>query len=178
MGINKKIVKRQVEIPVDGQVAVTVGGLTPNQLATILKTAGEDIAGVVGIADDLDAMKMEMKGKDNEMIAEIIANQVPTIMSSVAKNLPEMFARIIAVAADDEDEWEFVLNNFNIGLQVECLQKIAELSFNGPQGFQIFLGNVLALVDTGRTLTSAPSLSTHARKRSGGGSKASSSLPN
>ena len=178
MGINKKIVKRQVEIPVDGQVAVTVGGLTPNQLATILKTAGEDIAGVVGIADDLDAMKMEMKGKDNEMIAEIIANQVPTIMSSVAKNLPEMFARIIAVAADDEDEWEFVLNNFNIGLQVECLQKIAELSFNGPQGFLIFLGNVLALVDTGRTLTSAPSLSTPARKRSAAGSKVSSSLPN
>ena len=174
MGINKEIVRKKTEVRWNGAVAVTVKGLTPNDIARVLTRAGEDIAGVVGIADDLDGLKASVSGQEADAVAEILVKQVPMILQSAGTHLPELLARLIAIGADDEDEWEFVLTEFNAGLQFECLKEIANLTFNGPEGFRMFVGNVLALLDTGRTLSSAMPPPVRGRKSSARGSRMSS----
>ena len=174
MGINKEIVSKKTEVQWNGAVAVTVKGLTPNDIARVLQNAGEDIAGVVGIADSLDGLKSSVEGQPADDVAEILVKQVPMILQSIGTHLPELLARLIAVGAEDEDEWEFVLKEFNVGLQFECLKEIANLSFNGPEGFRMFVGNALALLDTGRTLSSATPPPARARKSSARGSRTSS----
>lgn len=177
MGINKEIVSRKTQVMWNGDVAVTVKGLTPNDIARVLRYAGEDIAGVVGIADDLDGLKASVSGQTGDAVAEILVKQVPRILESAGTHLPELLARLIAIGAEDEDEWEFVLKEFNVGLQFECLKAIADLSFNGPEGFRMFVGNALALLDTGRTLSSATPPPVRGQKSSACGSRTSSRAP-
>lgn len=172
MGINKKIVSVRKDVPWNGDVAVSVKGLTPNDLAKLLVFAGDDMAGVVGIADDLDGLKHQVTGLEADAVAEVLVKQVPQIIAAFGKHFPELLARIIAVASEDEGEWKFVLEEFNVGLQFECLKTIAELSFNGPDGFRVFVGNVLGLLDVGRSLTEKNPMP-RARKPSARGSRMS-----
>ena len=141
-----------VDINWQGEVVATVRGLTPADLAAILVSVGEDLAGLFSLAEEVDGMKLEVK--DAGRLADQLLEQWPKIVTAVGSHLPNVLAQLIANAADAPDEWEMVRDHYSFVLQFEALAEIAKLTFNDPEGFRRFVGNVLLLVDLGGTLTS------------------------
>ena len=79
---------------------------------------------------------------------------VAALLVSVGVHLPTLMAQLIARAADAADDWEMVRDHYSFVLQFDILAEIAKLTFNEPEGFRRFVGNVLLLVDLAGTLTS------------------------
>lgn len=141
-----------VDIRWQGEVVATVRGLSPADVTSILVSVGEDLAGLFNLAEDLDGMKLDV---DNaEALADQLTQQWPKIVTSIGVHLPNLLAQLIARAADDADAWEMVRDHYSFVLQFDILAEIAKLTFNEPEGFRRFVGNVLLLVDLAGTLTS------------------------
>lgn len=141
-----------VDIPWQGEVVATVRGLSPADVTAILVSVGEDLAGLFSLAEDIDAMKLDVSNAD--ALADQFTQQWPKIVASIGTHLPNLLAQLIARAADDADAWEMVRDHYSFVLQFDILAEIAKLTFNEPEGFRRFVGNVLLLVDLAGTLTS------------------------
>lgn len=141
-----------VEVKWRGEVVCDVHGLSPADLTSILLAAGEELAGLVDVTQEID--KLGLTAKDG---ADVLADQLlakwPQMVQSVGTYVPNFLARVIAIAAGDGDEWEMVKENYPFILQFEILVEIAKLTFDTPEAFKKFVGNVLLLVDLGGTLT-------------------------
>lgn len=141
-----------VDITWQGEVVASVRGLTPADVTSILVAVGEDLAGLLDLAEEVDGMKLEVK--DAGVLADQLMQQWPKIVSAIGTHLPNMLSQIIANAADAPDEWEMVRDHYSFVLQFEILAEIAKLTFNEPEAFRRFVGNALLLVDLAGTLTS------------------------
>ena len=159
-----------------GEVVAEIRGLNPEDISSILVTAGEDLAGVFSAAEEFETI--DFKESSTEMVAEQLMAQWPKLVAGVATHLPDVLAKIVACAADSPDEWEMVRDEYPFALQFEILVVLGRLTFDSPEGFKRFVGNVLLLVDLAGKLTSGgkrlPSTS-RGRRISGDGSTASSS---
>lgn len=153
MAINREIRKRNTVIRWADTDVCTVRAIGPQDVLDVLATAGEDLAGVFAAMDEFDAINVNQASK--EQLADQLLTRVPDAMKALKKHLPDVLARIIVVASDDDTDgaWEFVRDNFDAALQFYCLAEIARLTFVSPEGFRTFVGNVIALMETGRALT-------------------------
>lgn len=141
-----------VDISWQGEVVASVRGLSPADVTAVLISVGEDIAGLFSVAEEVD--KMKLNGGDAEQLADQLMSQWPKIVVAVGEHLPNVLSQLIARAAGDPDAWEMVRDNYSFVLQFDILAEIAKLTFNSPEGFRRFVGNVLLLVDLAGTLTS------------------------
>ena len=148
----KKIAKvAPKEVVWNGEVVATVRSLSPADLAGLLTNVGDDIGALFDMAEEVD--KMKMLGDKPEELADKLMGEWPRIVLTVSKHLPDFIARLIAVAADEPDNWKTV-KEYDFVLQFEILVEIAKATFVTPEAFGRFVGNVLALVDLSGTLTS------------------------
>lgn len=165
-----------VEVPWSGEVVASVRGLAPADITNLLVSVGEDLAGLFSLIEDLDKTKIDTK--DATAAADQLMTIWPEIVSKVGVHTPDLLARLIATACDSPDDWEMVRDSYPFPLQFEILAEMARLTFNSPEGFRRFVGNVLLLVDLSGTLTSGskkrPRIAPGPQS-SGGGSTASSS---
>ena len=141
-----------VDIKWQGEVVASVRGLSPADVAALLVSVGEDLAGLFSVAEDVEGMKLDVHNA--EKMADQLMQSWPKIVSSVGVHLPNLLAQLIARAADAPEEWEMVRDHYSFVLQFDILAEIAKLTFNEPEGFRRFVGNVLLLVDLAGTLTS------------------------
>ena len=141
-----------VDIKWQGEVVASVRGLSPADVAALLVSVGEDLAGLFSIAEEVDGMKLDVQNA--EKLADQLMQSWPKIITSVGVHLPNLMAQLIARAADAPDEWEMVRDHYSFVLQFDILAEIAKLTLNEPEGFRRFVGNVLLLVDLAGTLTS------------------------
>ena len=91
--------------------------------------------------------------------------------------MPDFIAHVIAYAAHEPDQWQKVIH-LPAPVQVECLKKLAQLTFNDEAGFREFVGNVVAALRSAKSVvpqTSNPSLAGSASP-SGGSESAQPSL--
>lgn len=148
----KKLAVPKATITWEGQEVAKVRGVSPSDLASLLVQVGEDLAGLFDLREEID--KMQLTGGTPDELADTLLTHWPKIVGAVGTHLPNLMAQLIARAADEPDEWEMVKENYSFVLQFEILVEIAKLTFNSPEGFAKFLGNVFALVDLSGTLTS------------------------
>lgn len=142
------------DITWQGEVVATVRGLSPADVTAILVDVGEDIAALFNVQEELEQVKLQTK--DASVLADQLLAQWPKIFVAISSHFPNVMAKLIARAADadDKDTWMMVRDEYSVVLQMDILAEIARLTFNDPEGFRRFVGNVLALVDLTGTLTS------------------------
>lgn len=152
MAINRGIQNVRDSVMWNGEEAATVRGLTPNDVAQLLADEGRGLHVMLEANEAFSFADIDLKNK--EQIADRIMAEAPKLLVHLANNLPDFLAKLIAVAADGDDEdADFIRDNWSLPLQYEALRKIAVQTFSGPEGFRMFVGNVLALADTMRSLT-------------------------
>jgi hypothetical protein len=159
MGINRNTASLSKSVSWDGNEVAVVRGLTPSNIADILIQEGESLIDLFNAFEKLDTKGVDMK--DNEAVATMIMEKAVPMLATLAKDAPRFLAAIIAVAASSKDDdvaadTDFIAENFSLPLQFECLKEIARMTFVGPDGFRLFLGNVSALASTVAAMTSAP----------------------
>ena len=158
MGINRTITAARASVKWNGEEAAVVRGLTPADVSNILVMEGENLIALIKAFDTMDTGNVDFK--NTEAVADMIMGKATPLLTSLANDAPRFLAAIIAVAArDKEDDLEeltsFVEENFTLALQFECLKDIARMTFIGPEGFRLFVGNVSALASTVAGMTSA-----------------------
>jgi len=149
----------------DEQVA-TIRGITAEDLSLLLTVVGGNIEGMFSAADGLDVSSLNLK--DTDALSEQIMDRAPGVIAGIAQHMPDLIHSIIAVATlEDGDgisisEAVDLVRQWPAPLQVEALKLVAVATFNTPEGFRLFVGNVKALVGSVRALTSAEQTSTPA----------------
>ena len=141
-----------VNVQWQGETVASVRGLSPADLTALLLAAGEEIGGLVKAAEEWD--KLDLKMGDADALADQLLAKWPQMVQSIGTYVPDFLARLIAISCQDADKWEMVRDHYPFVLQFEILVEAAKLTFNTPEAFKTFVGNVLLLVDLGGTLTS------------------------
>lgn len=155
MGINRALTAASHDVTWNGEQATTVRGLTPQDFSAILVAEGLTIAEFFTNSERVNLRGINLQ--DTDQVASALQSQGGPLLMSLASHAPSVLARIIAVASDEEDIEEataHVAVNFSAPLQFECLAQIARMTFNGPEGFRLFVGNVMTLVQSVRAMTS------------------------
>lgn len=150
MAINKAVVNKKVSVMWNGIESAEIRGLVPNDIAEIMRLAGEKVTDVLVAVEEFEFVK----DGDQSDLGDRIMRELPKAISKVSASVPEFVALIIAYAADDPDGWKHVRDEWNISLQFECLSQIAAATFVDDAGFRMFVGNVQALLASGSALTS------------------------
>lgn len=145
MSINKKFFTPRREIQWDGIVVCDVKGVTPNDIARTLAENAADLETLMEAWKTDDAMRVLALTPEAEDVSKFIADNSTTIFTKMIGLVPNLCAKIIAIAAGDADEWEHVRDEYTLPLQFDILTTIAELTFINQDGFKKFLGNVMAL---------------------------------
>jgi hypothetical protein len=108
-----------------------------------------------------------LSGLDKSQVKSLdIEAESQKIFQKIITMVPGLAAKIIAVASDAPEDADFIRANFVLPLQFEALAAIAQLTFIDSNGFKRFLGNVLALIESGnvngqRQLASGTPTRTH-----------------
>lgn len=157
MGINKTITATKRKILWKGEVAAEVRAISPHDLAVVLVRAGAELDGLFKAWDSMQ--KPEVNPRNGapfsaEEAADYLMQQAPQFIGQLAQHLPKMLADIIAVAADSPEDAQYIQENFPAPLQFDCLVAIAEETFVDPEGFKLFVGKVLALVQVAKGIVS------------------------
>lgn len=158
MALNKALRLAKSAVEWNGEQAAEVRGLTPADVVSILTTEGDSVLGMFEAFEKIDLKGIDTK--DTAAVADRLLSEGPAFLMGLAAKAPMLLARLIAVASleegDDLDENSaFVHDNFSLPLQFECIRHVCIQTFAGPEGFRMFLGNVMALVGTVDALTSA-----------------------
>src|SRR5690625_813406 len=175
MSINKAQKNVRSTVLWHGEEAAKVRWLTPNDVAQLLADRGQGIQALLEANDAFSLAGIDLDNK--EAIADRIMESGPKLVVHLASTMPDLIARLIAVAAeeDDDETVEYIRDNWSLPLQFEALRHIAVQTFAGPEGFRMFVGNVLALGQTVSHLTGqATARSVRAPRGSESGSRASS----
>lgn len=154
MSINKALKRLRKKVEWNGEEAAEVRGLSPADIATLLSDNSDAITMLLSAFEEAD--KIPVAGASSDTIAQAVLEAAPSILGKAASALPELVAELIARAADDaSDEAVEAILEWPTGLQAQALIEIASMTFAGPEGFRMFVGNVAALVKTVNTMTSA-----------------------
>ena len=113
------------EITLHGLSANAIGGLILSQLSNI-----EEIFNIV-------------EGAGVKRTADLANVNVAEVGQRLLVQMPDFIAHVIAYAAHEPDQWQKVIH-LPAPVQVECLKKLAQLTFNDEAGFREFVGNVVA----------------------------------
>lgn len=146
MGINKNFYLPRRKITWDGQEVCEVHGLAPADIAAVMQENAADLERIVeSWQKDKALASIAADPTASEQIAAKINENAAVLFGSLISLVPNLAAKLIALAADEEDAWEHVRDNYVVPLQFDILCEIAQMTFVNQDGFKKFLGNVLAL---------------------------------
>jgi len=149
MSINLDFQIERKDITWNGVVACTVRGLTPHDILGII---AENPLQADQLFDKIEGGLKDQVAEDTpeDEIANVLQKQAADSLRDVLTTMPDMVAKVIAVACDSPDQWQHVRKNFVLPLQFDTVCEIARLTFVDPPGFRRFVGNVMSLVGTFR----------------------------
>lgn len=145
MSINTAFVLERKDITWLEQPVCTVRGLTPHD---IIKIIAENPVDADTVLSSLAEKAGDIANSGN-VSADAVADALQSDMASfgqIVMKVPDLIAKVIAVACDSPEDWQHVRANLVIPLQFEIVQEIARLTFIDPPAFRRFLGNVMALI--------------------------------
>ena len=108
-------------------------GLSANAIAGLILSQLSNIEEIFNIVEAAGVKKTEDLANVN--IAEV--------GQRLLVQLPDFIAHVIAYSAHEPEQWSKVMH-LPAPVQVECLTKLAKLTFNDEAGFREFVGNVVA----------------------------------
>lgn len=120
---------------------IVLYGLSANDIAGLILSQLSNIEEIFNIVEGAGV-------KSAEDIAKINAAEVG---QRLLVQMPDFIAHVIAYAAHEPDQWSKVLH-LPVPVQVECLKKIASLTFNDEAGFREFVGNVVAALRSAKSV--------------------------
>ena len=112
---------------------ITLHGLSANAIAGLILSQLSNIEEIFNIVEAAGVKKTEDLANVN--IAEV--------GQRLLVQLPDFIAHVIAYSAHEPEQWSKVMH-LPAPVQVECLTKLAKLTFNDEAGFREFVGNVVA----------------------------------
>jgi hypothetical protein len=101
---------------------------------------------VAGNRADLEAAVEQMK----ELYEAAKANDEDALaegLMTIATKLPNFVAKLIAGCADEPESWE-VVKKLGISVQLEALQKIGHLTFDGDDALKNFVSGLTMLLNS------------------------------
>jgi hypothetical protein len=116
-----------------GDTDITLHGLSANAIAGIILAHGDNLEQIFDIAENAGV-------KSATDLADV---NLLEIAQGLMSQLPGFIASVIAYAAHEPEEASKVIH-LDARTQMECLSRIAKLTFEDEAGFREFLGNVTA----------------------------------
>lgn len=123
---------RTETVPYNGS-DITLHGLSANAIAGLILSQLSNIEEIFNIVEAAGVKKTEDLANVN--IAEV--------GQRLLVQLPDFIAHVIAYSAHEPEQWSKVMH-LPAPVQVDCLTKLAKLTFNDEAGFREFVGNVVA----------------------------------
>ncbi len=123
---------KTAEVPFPGG-SLTVRGITPAELT---KTINEFKGDAISIYEVIRTMDFDNIRTDAEFF---------TKMLSLVARVPELAAHLIAISADEPDDWELALQLPTV-VQYDCLIQIGALTFTVDGDLKKLLANLLIRV--------------------------------
>lgn len=158
MGINRDSLAFKEEFVFGDIHYGTIRAIVPQDIALLLTTFEGSFSEMFKGVESLDLKSLEVK--DSNKLADQLIERGPKFLMALAQNVPNLLARLIAIAADDdaEDVIDAIQAGMPMPVQFAYVTRLCELSFLNVRGFSEFVGNVSALIKTAEALTSAPTL--------------------
>lgn len=144
MSINTDFYTERSKITWGDQVVCEVRGLTPNDLAQAMAENAGDMETLIRMIEG----NKDFTAVDNDdpvAIQMVIDKNKQQLFTSVISTVPNLVAKLIALACDSPDQWQLVKEKYVLPLQFDIVREIAVLTFVDGEGFNKFLGNVMAL---------------------------------
>lgn len=154
MAINKEFFAPREAVKYNGIEVCDVRGITPDDLARIMVENAADVEQVFTMLERDDTLK-DIAKDDPEAVMGAMKTHGKSFFNMLITKVPELIAKIIAVAADDPEGYDHIRKNFVLPVQLEAITTVAKLTFVDSNGFKAFLGNVLALAGKSDETTSA-----------------------
>ena len=129
---------------------ITLHGLSANAIAGLILSQLSNIEEIFNIVE----------GAGVKSTADLANVNVAEVGQRLLVQMPDFIAHVIAYSAHEPDQWQKVIH-LPAPVQVECLKKLAQLTFNDEAGFREFVGNVVAALRSAKSVvpqTSNPSL--------------------
>ena len=114
---------------------IVLHGLSANAIAGLVLSQLNNIEEIFDIVEAAGVKKTEDLANININIAEV--------GQRLLVQLPDFIAHVIAYSAHEPEQWSKVMH-LPAPVQVDCLTKLAKLTFNDEAGFREFVGNVVA----------------------------------
>jgi hypothetical protein len=137
----KDIVVETDSVTYNGQT-IPLRGITTNDIKAVLVRARNSADLLFDLA--------ERKGVKSE--ADLTEDMVKDIAHSAIAELPVLVSTVIAQSADDIEN-AHVVERLPVPVQLDCLRKIARMTFTDATNFGEFLGNVSATVKAMNSLS-------------------------
>lgn len=112
---------------------ITLHGLSANAIAGLILSQLSNIEEIFNIVE----------GAGVKSTADLANVNVAEVGQRLLVQMPDFIAHVIAYAAHEPDQWQKVIH-LPAPVQVDCLTKLAKLTFNDEAGFREFVGNVVA----------------------------------
>jgi hypothetical protein len=145
MALNKEFFAPKTEIKHGDVVLCDVRGLTADDIARIVTESAADVETMLTLFEQNDTLK-GISQDDPESVALALQSNGKNLFTALITKVPELVARVIAIAADDPEDWKHVQKNFPLPAQLNALTEAARLTFVDGNGFKAFVGNVMALL--------------------------------
>lgn len=112
---------------------IVLHGLSANAIAGLILSQLSNIEEIFNIVEAAGVKK-----------AEDLANvNIVEVGQRLLVQLPDFIAHVIAYSAHEPEQWSKVIH-LPAPVQVDCLNKLAKLTFQDEAGFREFVGNVVA----------------------------------
>lgn len=147
MSINTDFYAETKQITWGGRPVCEVRGLTPSDIARVVGENQGDVEQAFSIMEGA-GLGTALDPNDPESVAAVTEKKAQKAFANLVGSVPDLVAKVLAVACDSPDQSEFIRKNWVIPLQFAVLKEIARLTFVDSQGFATFLGNVMGLVNT------------------------------
>lgn len=158
MALSKTFKKNRRALLSGNEEVATLRGITSEDLSLLLTVIGGNIDGLFSAAEEFDRGSLALG--DTDALSEQLMDRAPAIFAGIARNMPDVIHTIIAVSAIEDGDGVTIadavdmIRQWPIPLQAEALKLVFVETFNSPEGFRLFVGNVKALVGSVRALTS------------------------
>ena len=123
---------RTETVPYNGS-DITLHGLSANAIAGLILSQLSNIEEIFNIVE----------GAGVKSAADLANVNVAEVGQRLLVQLPDFIAHVIAYSAHEPEQWSKVMH-LPAPVQVDCLTKLAKLTFNDEAGFREFVGNVVA----------------------------------
>ena len=126
---------------------ITLHGLSANAIAGLILSQLSNIEEIFNIVE----------GAGVKSTADLANVNVAEVGQRLLVQMPDFIAHVIAYAAHEPDQWQKVIH-LPAPVQVECLKKLAQLTFNDEAGFREFVGNVVAALRSAKSVVPQTSI--------------------